>query len=1180
MTTGVALSGIAIGATSGFLFFNQDNEKLIPMGDQQTNPIQNDILDLSLVTNNFEKITNHALVIPEGIHTLTGVLNPALDIHKIVFSSTINTIHKNPFVNCDNIFDVYIPSTNQTFSFSNGLLINTKTKTLVSSFENILGNTLVVPYGVTSINDQAFYGNNQLQSVIVPVQVTQMGNNVFGFCPNLTSLSLPTTFANHSQLGLSNDQYQAIGWLNPSNNQEYYAFDLSQVTRYCDFVNGNVLTIPNTYYQIKGHLDPDMEINKVVFESNSPIKTIPDEAFRNCKFLQAISLPTTLEQIGSYSFSGCLNLQSVNVIQNLTPSLTYLGENAFNNCHNLIDLSLPAKFKTDHDQTHYGLDDYQWKNIRWDGNLTASSFDLSTINQGHPYLTNQTLTIPKTITSLVGSLNPDLKIKTINFETGSTISVIPNNAFLYCQRLETINLPDSIVSIGNSAFQHCTSLVNINLNNRITSFGDYAFSHCDSLTNLTIPTSLVKLGTGCFEFSNKLNHLHFPSTIVDIQPHTFAMCSELSDVSFATSNGLNSVGSYAFYDTKITLLSLNTNMSAISDYAFSGMKQLSQLNIPSHLTSIGKYAFNDCIALSNITIPNTLTSLGKGAFSNCASLTSLTLPDVITTIEDDTFYNCSNLVTLNVAHNLIKIGNNAFNNCKKLSSFHFENSITTIGNAAFKNCASITNASIFNNTVNFGTSVFEGCSSLTNVYIGGNITQLKDKTFKDCKSLVNLEIPANLTTLGNQVFSGCDKLYNLHVQGQASNQSKVLSIPSTLTTFGKNVFENCQGFNTVQFNNTTMNLIPYGMFYNCDALTTVKIPTNITTIGDSAFMGCDHLTTVQNTNTVNSGVPAGWSSIGSSITDIRPNAFKNCAGLINLDLNSKIVNFGVESFLGCNNLRKVKIHAAGAPNTITFSKNIFNKGAIFPNNLIIEFSSDQIREKFLMTACDGFNKEGNTNKYYYQAVHNHTVPIGKNPNTKVDIAGMDTYLARMQVINCNGLKASDLNDGTLVINDYITALAGNFNGIWPILKGIEFNSKHLSNFPESMFKNDGYIESVTFGETSGVTNIPTRMFDTCAKLKIITLSSKIQSIGEAGFLGCADGAVITFNNPGNTRLNGNVFKYQNVYPRNATFRFKTIAARDYFLKNDGNGEYFIKDGDTQKADGYYHAITKPNKNVR
>jgi hypothetical protein len=54
-------------------------------------------------------------------------------------------------------------------------------------------NNTVIPNGVTSIGDGAFYYCNGLSSIVIPNSVTSIGEEAFNYCSNLTSIEIPNS---------------------------------------------------------------------------------------------------------------------------------------------------------------------------------------------------------------------------------------------------------------------------------------------------------------------------------------------------------------------------------------------------------------------------------------------------------------------------------------------------------------------------------------------------------------------------------------------------------------------------------------------------------------------------------------------------------------------------------------------------------------------------------------------------------------------------------------------------------------------------------------------------------------------------------------------------------------------------------------------------------------------------
>ena len=98
--------------------------------------------------------------------------------------------------------------------------------------------------------------------------------------------------------------------------------------------------------------------------------------------------------------------------------------------------------------------------------------------------------------------------------------------------------------------------------------------------------------------------------------------------------------------TRLTSLTIPSSVTSISDQAFGGCSGLTSLTISESVTSIGEYAFGGCSGLTSLTISEGVTSIGSGAFSSCSGLTSVTIPSSVTSIGDWALGECSNLINV------------------------------------------------------------------------------------------------------------------------------------------------------------------------------------------------------------------------------------------------------------------------------------------------------------------------------------------------------------------------------------------------------------------------------------------------------------------------------------------------------------------------------------------------------
>ena len=67
------------------------------------------------------------------------------------------------------------------------------------------------------------------------------------------------------------------------------------------------------------------------------------------------------------------------------------------------------------------------------------------------------------------------------------------------ERLEgDLIVANDIAMIASMAFMDCNKLTRISLPNTLTSIGSYAFAECDKLENVTIPDSVIEIGSHAF----------------------------------------------------------------------------------------------------------------------------------------------------------------------------------------------------------------------------------------------------------------------------------------------------------------------------------------------------------------------------------------------------------------------------------------------------------------------------------------------------------------------------------------------------------------------------------------------------------------------------------------------------------------------------------------------------------
>jgi len=148
--------------------------------------------------------------------------------------------------------------------------------------------------------------------------------------------------------------------------------------------------------------------------------------FRDLSNLTSLTLPKSINYIGSNAFNGCTKLTSI-----LIPAgVTTINAGAFSDCTGLSSVEIPNTVTT----------------------IGSSAF--------YKCAALTSITIPDGITS------------------------IGDKTFESCTELTSITIPENVKTIGYDAFANCAGLKSFTIPCNVTSISDYAFSYCTGLPEI------------------------------------------------------------------------------------------------------------------------------------------------------------------------------------------------------------------------------------------------------------------------------------------------------------------------------------------------------------------------------------------------------------------------------------------------------------------------------------------------------------------------------------------------------------------------------------------------------------------------------------------------------------------------------------------------------------------------
>lgn len=178
---------------------------------------------------------------------------------------------------------------------------------------------IIIPEGITSINENVFINKINITSIKIPSTVTTMSSGMFSGCSSLKSISIPFIGESKNAAG----RYALFGYIFGTK-----AYDGSTAIQQNYLSSDQYST---SYISLTYYIPTTLEEIEVIDISN-----VQREAFSGCSSLTSwTSLTIKSGEIPAFTFACCTNLTSVTM-----DKVTNVGRQAFENCANLTSLIL------------------------------------------------------------------------------------------------------------------------------------------------------------------------------------------------------------------------------------------------------------------------------------------------------------------------------------------------------------------------------------------------------------------------------------------------------------------------------------------------------------------------------------------------------------------------------------------------------------------------------------------------------------------------------------------------------------------------------------------------------------------------------------------------------------------------------------------------------------------------
>ncbi len=795
--------------------------------------------------------------------TITDIGNYAFmncsGLADICLSKTLSTLGKGAFLGCNMLTSVSINEENEYFSVSDGCLFD-KTKTvLILSLPGTGKTAFTVPDGIITLDDYAFRGNAQLDSVKIPASVKVIGDDVFTDCLALSTIYYKGSTEEWSGL--------TIG----TNNEI-----LDRIAIQYDYVNATSISLD--YSEISLNVGSSKALTAQILPENASDKTVvwtsSDE-----------DIATVKDGIVTAVDEGTAVITATNEIEGLSASCTvttvYVPLNVMEFEKTELNLIIYESEKLNIIFTPADASD---KKITWESSNPQVAWvdengTVTATNGGSTVITatsssGYTATCVVNVT-LAGDFGDGLHWEITTDEDSSTAATgggcltisgsgdIPDYVFSHSSD-ETAG--DGTVTGSGAPWADFPWNINeIVIEEGITGIGDFAFSDCKYAHSVTIADSVTSIGKGAF-----------------------AAISNLSEFNVSDSNtAFSVVDNNLFNKDKTVLIARAANggdiyyvpesVTEIAPYAFYSNYRLLYVIIDKNVKTIGEYAFDCC--------PANIKFYYKGSEDDWNDV----IVDEGNNYLSNITYNMTNATGIKLNKTKLEL----MSNTSEQLAVTFTPANTSLADVIWSisdsNIASISddgtvyayNAGIA--TIK-ATSIDGGFTAECTVEVTGN---------GSCGANANWTLSPDHTTL---TLSGWGATYNYSWNGNQpwnmynSKITRVI-VENGVSTLGSYLFAYMANCRSVSLP-VGLSTIKYSVFNNCTSLKSITIPDSVTTIEDDAFSNCTSLENVK---------------LSNNLYSINQNTFSNCAKLSSLVIPDSVEKIGFGVFQNCSALKTLVV---------------------------------------------------------------------------------------------------------------------------------------------------------------------------------------------------------------------------------------------------------------------------------
>ena len=178
--------------------------------------------------------------------------------------------------------------------------------------------------------------------------------------------------------------------------------------------------------------------------------------------------------------------------------------------------------------------------------------------------------------------------------------------------LDTINgVP--VTEIGYFAFSFC-DISSVIIPDSVKVIDQKAFIYCYKLESAELPDSLEIIGDGAFYGNHSLKSVSIPASVYALDRDAFIWCDSLEKLTISDDNR---------YYAAIDNVMVNKKESSLMRYSFE--KKEPNYIIPDNIVKVGEEAFWYCANIGSVVVPESVERIEESAFDKCSNLRAVTI---------------------------------------------------------------------------------------------------------------------------------------------------------------------------------------------------------------------------------------------------------------------------------------------------------------------------------------------------------------------------------------------------------------------------------------------------------------------------------------------------------------------------------------------------------------------------